>query len=69
MRLPYAWFAQVVILVQVELVIIDPRCGQTKDPKTTTPDGGKINYDSSGNPVSYTSPSGNTTPLDGPPGC
>ena len=42
--------------------------GKTPTSKTY-PDGGKINYDSSGNPVSYTSPSGGTTPLDGPPGC
>ena len=42
--------------------------GKTPTSKTY-PDGGTINYDSKGNPVSYTSPSGSTTPLDGPPGC
>ena len=42
--------------------------GETPTSKTY-PDGGKINYDSSGNPTSYTSPNGTTTPLDGPPGC
>lgn len=42
--------------------------GETPTSKTY-PDGGKINYDSNGNPTSYTSPNGTTTPLDGPPGC
>lgn len=42
--------------------------GKTPTSKTY-PDGGKINYDSKGNPTSYTSPNGTTTPLDGPPGC